>query len=107
MSGDGEEAHASWVDQYGLECIGEAWSDHAAMGRPERVFPVARRKLEPFAPGEWIAVPEHLQILTKEEVDRLRREHEDDVDPTGQLGARNHEIWFPRTPRDPYDFWYR
>ena len=107
VSGDGEKAHASWVDQYGLKCIGEAWSDHAAMGRPERVFPVARRKLEPFAPCEWIAVPEHLQILTKEEVDRLRREHEDDVDPTGQLGARNHEIWFPRTPRDPYDFWYR
>ena len=102
VSGERDSVRTSCLDSLALLGLEKAWNSSGAWEDPERVFPYARRQIDEYSPDSWLAVPEHLSVLTKETVVRLQREREEYLHPSGP-GAFQHSLWFPRNPR----IWYK
>ena len=103
MSGDRDSARTSCLDSLALLGLDEAWNSWGERDRddPERFLSYARSRIKEFVTDSWLAAPEHLSVLTKEEVGRLRRQKEEEIHPSTP-GAFGQNLWFPRTPRNPY-----
>ena len=103
VSGDRDSARTSCLDSLALLGLDEAWNSWGERDRddPERFLSYARSRIKEFVTDSWLAAPEHLSVLTKEEVGRLRRQKEEEIHPSTP-GAFGQNLWFPRTPRNPY-----
>ena len=101
VSGTPSQAEASWADKRALEVLQNAWNHPDAANRPETVFQRASSAMG--QDNGRLASPDHLLILTKEEVDRMLEE----LNGHSPVERRRHkgcymDDWFPRTPRNPY-----
>ena len=106
VSGDRDSARTSCLDSLALLGLDKAWNSWNSWGErdrddPERFLSYARSRIKEFVTDSWLAAPEHLSVLTKEEVGRLRRQKEEEIHPSTP-GAFGQNLWFPRTPRNPY-----
>ena len=102
VSGTSDQAEASWADMRSLEILQKAWHHPDAANRPETVFQRAASAMGKN--NGRLACPEHLLILTKEEVDRML----EDLNGHSPAESRRDkgyfmDDWFPRPSRSPYE----